>query len=793
MTVLSNIIGDADNGIEYNPVTGEVTVRLSSTEIMKILATGTRLPNNVPLLARDNADSSDISIVKLNTSDLIEFGANISVIQLDNDTYLTALDNAGTGSISIVKVNTSDLIEFGATISGITLANNVYFLGVDNAGTGTINVFKINTSDLIEFGANIGVIQLDHDTYLTGLDNAGTGSVNIVKINTSDYLEIGTLLTADTSLDYESLVTADDDIPNKKYVDDLASVNFTMPPNLVQVDPDSDEVAGERYTTIANALVYIATQTPSLANIWGIKVSGTNAENVTLPSYVYIIGESPNQTILAGQIDCAGAFAGFFEYVIYNCTIADLVLGTGQGIELNTCSLMGGTPTDGTIYFANGTVVAGDFSSVMFNFLFSNLVIGGTFGPLSAHYTHFTPVASAVVLTTDSSFNICKIDNSGYGITYPTTGNVDFNLSAISGLPADIDTGLNLAYRECQIDITDTEIDGGVLVLSNCVIEASVASTITLTTGTLETFSNSMNGSWGLNIVGGNWNNHGDHYDNRTSGLSSLNFQDAIDELVAGGAYKISQGNSHVEVSDAGIGYVTVMVDGVESVRFIQEGPRLGNDRSLFSRNNADDGNIELIKANTSDLIVLGAKIGVINLANNTYLTGRNNADGANINIVKVTTSDRIEFGAQIAVATLTNNTFLTGRNAADGANIDIVKVNATNVLEFGAKIAVANLVNDTYLTGRNNADGGNVNIVKVNTTDHLEFGAIADIFKLDIDTNDVSNPPTDAELDAIYTSPAAVGAGWMKLLDDNNADANFYLIVSNGTSWWVFTGTKAV
>lgn len=61
------------------------------------------------------------------------------------------------------------------------------------------------------------------------------------------------------------------------------------------------------------------------------------------------------------------------------------------------------------------------------------------------------------------------------------------------------------------------------------------------------------------------------------------------------------------------------------------------------------------------------------------------------------------------------------------------------------------------------------------------------------VDTTNVSNPPTDAELDAAFGTPATVGAGFTAYIDDNNADTNFYQVVSNGTSWWVFTGTKAV
>ena len=46
-----------------------------------------------------------------------------------------------------------------------------------------------------------------------------------------------------------------------------------------------------------------------------------------------------------------------------------------------------------------------------------------------------------------------------------------------------------------------------------------------------------------------------------------------------------------------------------------------------------------------------------------------------------------------------------------------------------------------------------------------------------------VSNPPTDAEIDAIWVSPAAFsGVGF---IDDNNAHINGWLVISDGNRWW--------
>jgi len=60
-------------------------------------------------------------------------------------------------------------------------------------------------------------------------------------------------------------------------------------------------------------------------------------------------------------------------------------------------------------------------------------------------------------------------------------------------------------------------------------------------------------------------------------------------------------------------------------------------------------------------------------------------------------------------------------------------------------------------------------------------------------DETNVSNPPTDAELDAIFGTPAEVGAGWFTFLNDAGGDANVYIVMSTGNNWWQGTLGKCV
>ena len=66
-------------------------------------------------------------------------------------------------------------------------------------------------------------------------------------------------------------------------------------------------------------------------------------------------------------------------------------------------------------------------------------------------------------------------------------------------------------------------------------------------------------------------------------------------------------------------------------------------------------------------------------------------------------------------------------------------------------------------------------------------------VLRHSIHTDDVSNPPTDAELDTIFGTPATVGEGFEAIINDNGAGNNLYRVLSDGTAWWWSEYTKAV
>lgn len=61
----------------------------------------------------------------------------------------------------------------------------------------------------------------------------------------------------------------------------------------------------------------------------------------------------------------------------------------------------------------------------------------------------------------------------------------------------------------------------------------------------------------------------------------------------------------------------------------------------------------------------------------------------------------------------------------------------------------------------------------------------------LPYNTSNVTNPPTDAEIDAIFGTAAAAGDGFTARIKDSNSN-NFYTVVAVGSAWYTFAATLA-
>jgi len=64
---------------------------------------------------------------------------------------------------------------------------------------------------------------------------------------------------------------------------------------------------------------------------------------------------------------------------------------------------------------------------------------------------------------------------------------------------------------------------------------------------------------------------------------------------------------------------------------------------------------------------------------------------------------------------------------------------------------------------------------------------------RLDVVEADLNGPPSDTDLDTLFTSPAEVGNGCHRYVRDIHSGGVLYHIVSDGVNWWYQAMTMAV
>ena len=112
------------------------------------------LDNDQYARGRNNADTANINIIKVDTSDNLALGADIANFNIINNVNITGRNNADSANINIIKVNTSDKLAIGADVANLDIVNNVSYRGRNNADSGYIDVVKVTTGDLLQFGAD---------------------------------------------------------------------------------------------------------------------------------------------------------------------------------------------------------------------------------------------------------------------------------------------------------------------------------------------------------------------------------------------------------------------------------------------------------------------------------------------------------------------------------------------------------------------------------------------------------------------------------------------------------------
>jgi hypothetical protein len=171
--------------------------------------------------------------------------------------------------------------------------------------------------------------------------------------------------------------------------------------------------------------------------------------------------------------------------------------------------------------------------------------------------------------------------------------------------------------------------------------------------------------------------------------------------------------------------------------------------------------------------------------------------DGTVLTVGQHTTLSRMSVSA-------TSSIYATPAAAIDADGNDIYLVNVfaeSNHTNSGSSYAVVNgygaqcvgcVLHSTYNNGA---------VTKPDPFDYAPIGSfiidgpegIFENTQVVLRSNDISNPPTAAQLTGVFGSPSVVGDGFVGLINDNGDGVDEYLVWTDGTNWFYVSGTLAL
>ena len=136
-----------------------------------------------------------------------------------NTGWYQATNFAGTGTVNLIRANTSDLIELGANLATLDVTGLGAFDAAVTVGTtlGVAGATTLSGACAVEGNLNVdGTINLrTNSNYLTGQNAADSGVVNMFKVNDLDRVEIGAALDVKANAILTSTTNGDIElIPN---------------------------------------------------------------------------------------------------------------------------------------------------------------------------------------------------------------------------------------------------------------------------------------------------------------------------------------------------------------------------------------------------------------------------------------------------------------------------------------------------------------------------------------------------------------------------------------------------
>lgn len=193
----------------------DATNHLNTNDLL-IASLGFKVPNAIPLKARNASDSADIDLIKLDANDNIFIGVSGQSLQvttgglvIKNAGSLYGRNAANSTSVPLIGVTAGDLIALGSTLAAIDMISPRLTLPAATATTASLRVSPgvaptspvngdvwTTTSGVFAQinGATVGPLisaLLANNTPLRGRNAANNGNVDLIKLDANDDIFIG--------------------------------------------------------------------------------------------------------------------------------------------------------------------------------------------------------------------------------------------------------------------------------------------------------------------------------------------------------------------------------------------------------------------------------------------------------------------------------------------------------------------------------------------------------------------------------------------------------------------------
>lgn len=185
---------------------------------------------------------------QIGTGAIVNDSVTGTKVRLDNQEYLRGRNFADSANLNIVKVNASDLMEFGLTAENFNIKNNTYITGRNQADSANIDMFKIDGGDEINVGATITSATITTLTSPTSnqtqinvtgsvalADNQSTTTAAVITLASNESAKIAYKILRGTDVQTGTLeISENGDELFDEYVGDDTGVTFSLSSGVLQ-------------------------------------------------------------------------------------------------------------------------------------------------------------------------------------------------------------------------------------------------------------------------------------------------------------------------------------------------------------------------------------------------------------------------------------------------------------------------------------------------------------------------------------------------------------------------------